>query len=439
MRTYTKLQEGRRRLAAFLEPILAEMGRAERRRWGAFYVQGLLLEGGRKTAAGMAERYGGDEQALQQFVSQSPWDWRAVRRALTQATLPHLSTRCGWIVDETSFPKKGDRSVGVARQYAGTLGKVANCQIGVSLHYATDEACVPLDFALYLPEVWAHDEARRRAARVPADVRFTPKWQLALALIDQARAWEVPQGVVVADAGFGVVSEFRLGLRQRSLYYVVGVQASTGVWLEPVRDVSPPYRGRGRPRTRRDDLPKPRSVREVAAAWPREQWQEVTWRQGSKGPLRSRFAAVRAQPSHGHAHGQVKEPMGWLLIEWPEDAEVPTKYWLSNLPPETSLRDLVYWAKLRWWVEQNYEQLKQEIGLDHFEGRTWPGWHHHVTLCMIAFNFLVLERLRSKKNFWVDPPESAAGAAADALVLPRLLSALPKEATWATESSYLTE
>ncbi len=145
---------------------------------------------------------------------------------------------------------------------------------------------------------------------------------------------------------------------------------------------------------------------------PDASWQEVRWREGSKGPLEGRFAAIPAQPSRGHAHQQVTETMGWLLMEWPPGADAPAKYWLSNLPPETSLRELVYWAKLRWWIEQNYQQLKQEIGLDHFEGRTWNGWHHHVTLCMIAFNFLVLEMLRGKKNFWVDPPQEPAGAAA---------------------------
>ena len=412
--TPRELRDAEHRLLAFLTPILAQIGRAERRQWAGFYVRGLLLEGGRKTAAGMARRYGGDEQALQQLVSQSPWDWMTVRRALAQRVVPALdATRWGWLIDDTGFPKKGRHSVGVARQYSGTLGKIGNCQIGVSLNIATAEACVPVDFTLYLPEEWTRDPARCRRVGIPLPVEHRPKWQLALELIDHARTWGLPAGVVGADAGYGVVQAFRQALQARELPYVVGISPQVGVWLTEVVAARPPYQGRGRPRTRAVGLPRPQSVADVARALPADAWHTVTWREGTKGPLRSRFAAVRAQPSSGHVQGEVREPLQWLLIEWPADEPEPTKYWLSTLSAETALVDLVWWAKLRWWVEQNYQQLKDELGLDHFEGRTWMGWHHHVTLTMIAFDFLVLEMLRSKKNFWVDSAADSPGAATD--------------------------
>ncbi len=421
------LREARDRLESFLEPILPLIGRLERRRWGAFYVQGLLLEGGRKTAAGMAERYGGDEQALQQFVSQSPWDWMPVRRVLAEQMIRAASPRAAWILDDTGFPKKGAHSVGVARQYSGTLGKVGNCQIGVSLNYATDEGCFPLDFQLYLPEKWVDDPERRRKAGIPAGVTFKRKWQIGLEMIDHAKSWGIPVTVVVADAGYGVTTDFRAGLRERGLRYVVGVTGDVGTWRNQVTsEPLPAYRGRGRPPARQR-LASPEHALEIAKALPADAWAEVRWREGTKGPMEGRFAVVRAQPSHGHVRGKVTEPVEWLLIEWPPGTSEPTKFWLSNLPESTPLQELVYWAKIRWWVEQNYQQLKDDLGLDHFEGRSWAGWHHHVTLAMTAFDFLVMEGFRSKKNFWVDPPtrqeRTATGTADPPWLLPDLRQA----------------
>jgi SRSO17 transposase len=403
-----ELAEARHRLEAFADPLLTLLGRSERQRWGAMYLHGLLLEGGRKTAAGIARRLAGDEQALQQLLSQSPWESELARRDLARKVVGFVSPRCGWIIDDTGFPKKGRHSVGVARHYSGTLGKIGNCQLGVSLNYATDDACFPLDFSLYLPKEWLDDRERCRRAGVPDEVVFRRKWELSLEMIDRVSGWGVPRGVVVADAGYGTASDLRSGLRQREMSYVLGIDPQTGFWLQEVRGASPAYQGRGRPRTRARDLPEPESAISIALRLEPSAWSEVTWRQGSKGPLTSRFMAVRAQPSHGHTEGRVSEPPGWLLVEWPDDEEAPKKFWVSNLAENVSLRELVYWAKLRWWVEQNYQQLKDQLGLDHFEGRTWTGWHHHVTLTMMAFDFLVLETIRTKKNFWVDPPQSAA-------------------------------
>lgn len=405
-----ELKEARGRLEAFLGPLLPLFGRLERRKWGAFYVQGLLLEGGRKTAAGMAERFNGDEQALQQFVNQSPWDSTSLRIKLATIMADAAGERCAWILDDTGFPKKGDHSVGVARQYTGTLGKIGNCQIGASLNYATDDACFPLDFQLYLPKQWIEDTVKRKKAGIPEETTFKRKWQIGLEMIDRARAAGIPEGIVTADAGYGVVTDFRAELRSRQLYYVVGIQSEMSAWVNPVKPKKPSYQGQGRPRKRPRNLPTPKSALDIVKALPDDSWFDITWRQGTKGPLSGRFAAIRIQPSHGHTRGIVNEPMQWLLVEWPDSAPAPIKYWISNLPENTSLKDLVYWAKIRWWVEQNYQQLKDDIGLDHFEGRSFNGWHHHVTLTMIAFCFLVLEGLRCKKNFWVDSPTSKKGA-----------------------------
>lgn len=401
----------RNRLSAFLGEMLAGLGRSERRNWGGVYVRGLLATGGRKAAATMADHLpDGNAQALQQFIGQSPWPWEPVRRQLADRLVRAIDPPAAWIVDDTGFPKKGSHSVGVARQYSGTLGKVGNCQVAVSLHYATDELAAPLDFTLYLPEEWLSPE-RRREAGIPEEVVFRPKWQLALDLIDRARSWEVPQGVVTADAGYGNTSEFRAGLAERGLPYIVAIQETTGLFPDMGEAVPPPRTGRrGRPRAKPAGATSPVSAAALAQTWPEAKWQRVMWRLGSKGPLQSRFAAARVLPAHGYQHGGSKEGVCWLLAEWPEGQETPTDFWLADLAEETGLVELVRLAKLRWWIEQGYQQLKDELGLDHYEGRSWQGWHHHVTLTMMAFGFLLLESLHRKKNFWAAavPPEGEA-------------------------------
>ncbi len=418
-----ELLEARGRLEAFLQPLMPLLGRAERRRYGAIYLQGLLLEGGRKTASGIAMRCGGDVQALQQFVSRSPWDFLAIRRELAVQMLTAASPGGAYIVDDTGFPKKGEHSVGVARQYSGALGKVGNCQVAVSLNYATDDGCFPVNFELYLPQAWGEDAARRQKAGIPGDLTFRTKWQIGLDMLDQAREWGLPDGVVIADAAYGAITECRRALEERGLHYVVGITPELTVWTEPVTASGPPYSGRGR--TWRRALPSPVKVGEVAPRLPEEAWREITWRQGTKGPLTGRFAALKVQPAPEHWKDKVTEPVCRLLLEWPLTEAGPAKYWFANLPDHTDLRGLVYWAKLRWWVEQNYQQLNTELGMDHFEGRSWLGWHHHVTLTMMAFDFLVLEGFRIKKNYWVDPPTSQTRTPASDPDAPWLLSLLP--------------
>jgi SRSO17 transposase len=392
----------RERLARFLAQVLPVLGRAERRRWGEVYVRGLLSSGERKTAAWMAERLpDGEEQALQQFVGQSPWAWDPLRERLARHMIQEMEPVAAWVIDDTGFPKKGIHSVGVARQYSGTLGKVGNCQVAVSLHYATNEAAIPLNFALYLPEEWLTPE-RRKEAGIPDTVSFQTKWTMALDLIDEARSWDVPAGIVAADAGYGNIADFRLGLVERKLQYAVGIGSATAVWPESVVVAAPPHRGRGRTRTRPANLPNPASVAELARQQPAESWQRVTWREGTKGPMTSRFVAIRVRPSHRHQHQAPKEEPQWLLVEWQETQASPDRYWLSNVASTVDLPSLVRLVKIRWWIEQGYQQLKDELGLDHYEGRSWQGWHHHVTLTMAAFAFLVIEMLRLKKNFWTE-------------------------------------
>jgi SRSO17 transposase len=407
----SELEKVRVRLEEFIQDLTVPMGRSERRQWAGVYVRGLLLDGERKSAGAMAERLpDGDVQALQQFVGQSPWDHRVVREEMARRMAEELSPVLGWIVDDTGFPKQGKHSVGVARQYSGTLGKTGNCQVAVSLHMATEDASVPLDMSLYLPEEWTKDKERLLRAGVPEEETFKEKWRIALELIDRASAWDVPLGVVMADAAYGECTGFRQGLEERKLQYIMHTCKTLRGWTE---QVNPPLRrakeGKGRLLTRYDYsvAPETRSVQQVAESLPASAWNTVRWRNGSKGPLKSRFAATQFQPSHGHGEGKAPIPMGWLLVEWPDDESLPTKYWLSNLPPKTSLLRLVKTAKLRWRVERDYQELKDELGLDHYEGRSWMGWHHHVTLTMMAHAFLTQERLRIKKNFWLDSPQVA--------------------------------
>ena len=414
-----QLRAAERRLESFLGGLAPLLGRAERQTHAGEYVRGLLLDGERKSIAPITDRVpGADVQALRQFVNQSPWDWAPLQAALTTTMLDRLLPEAVLILDETSFPKQGDQSVGVARQYCGALGKTANCQVAVSVHLGTDTACLPLTWGLYLPPTWIADPVRRAAARVPEAISYQTKGELALAALDRVRAWGVGARVVLADAGYGTSHEFRTALTERGLPYCVQVAVSVKGWLEPPapRD-PPPARGTGRPRQHlpRIALPEPLALDEIAATLPAAAWRSVTWRPGTKGPLRSRFAQTTLWPAHRWtSHGIHESDPVRLLIEWPRGEAAPTKYWLAQLPGEVlGLRRFVRLAKGRWRIEQDYRELKDELGFDHFEGRSWPGRHHHVTLASMAYAFLVLETIRGKKNAGTDPPRRASPPASD--------------------------
>jgi SRSO17 transposase len=408
--TEKQLAKCRQRLQAFTEQMLAPLGRSERRYWGSIYVRGLLLNGQRKSVGAMAERLpDGNEQSLQQFVSQSPWAWEPLWQRMAERVERAFPNPVAWIIDDTGFPKKGEHSVGVARQYSGTLGKTANCQIAVSLHRSDTRGSSPLGFRLYLPKEWTDDPARGRTAGVPKDIAFQPNWRLALDLIDEGLSWGLPKPpVVLADSAYGEVTAFREELKERDLAYAVGVSKSLGVWPEPPGGAVPNGTGQGRPtKCMRFGDKKPVSVKALALAR-EKRFRKMTWREGSKGKLTSRFWATRVETAHDWNHGQEPGPEVWLLVEWPTGEPEPAKYYLCNLPKSTSWRRLVATARGRWRVEQDYQQMKEELGLDHFEGRSWTGWHHHVTLVMLAHLFLRLEQKRRSSKSALDAAASSA-------------------------------
>jgi SRSO17 transposase len=397
--TDAQVEKCAKRLQQFLADLLEPLGRSERKHWNEVYVRGLLLDGERKSIEPLAARMGeGNVQAMQQLVGQSPWDWMPVWERLAQRMTAELEPDSAWVIDDTGFPKQGEHSVGVERQYSGTLGKVGNCQVAVSVHHVGEQGHSILGWRLYLPESWAKDGQRREEAGIPQDVGFKTKWQLGLDIIDQARSWGLLDRIVVSDGGYGESTEFRDGLEARHLPYVVGISPTLGVWTAPPKATIPPrHPGRGAPATRYDyGQPRPLSVHEAAVQ--AKGWKSIRWRQGTKGWLESRFVAMRVQPSHGFVRGEPPHKEVWLLVEWPELEKEPTKYFLCDLPETYILRRLVRLAKCRWKIEQDYQQLKEELGLDHYEGRSWIGWHHHTTLVMMAHAFLTLETLRRKKT-----------------------------------------
>jgi SRSO17 transposase len=406
MASVTGLSE--RRLASVrgrLEAFAGEMfdsaaQRSEQRKWAGVYVRGLMLEGRRKSIEPMAGRLAdGDEQGLQQFVNQSPWRWEIVRANLAARMIGEIAPEA-WIVDDTGFVKKGRCSVGVARQYSGTLGRVDNCQVGVSISAATDHASCPINWRIFLPEAWDHDAERRAKAHVPDDVGHAPKWRLALDMLDEAAGWGLAPPLVCADAGYGDITAFRIGLQERGMPYIVQVKAATSAYSPDALPELRPWKGLGRPPVARYHA-KPSSLRDLIAAAGRDAAVEVCWRQGTRGPKSSRFIALQVRPANIELRRQAANTAGelalcWLLAEWPPGADQPTDYWLSSLPADTPLSELVRLGKLRWRIEHDYRELKDALGLDHFEGRSYRGWHHHVTLVSIAHAFLTLERQRPR-------------------------------------------
>ena len=403
-----KLARLRTDLASFLDDVAGDLGHPRRRRWCDASLRGILLDGHRKSVEPMASRLkaveqGSEdyEQALQQFLNQSPWDEREVLDGLQRWVGRRFGNEGYLIIDDTGFPKQGAHSVGVARQSTGTLGKVASCQAAVTLQFAAASQVVALDARLYLPQAWTDDRERMSKAGVPDEVGYEPKWKTALAMLRRADANGL-RGVVLADSLFGTVTEFREQLDADGLAYCVGIDSTLKV-VAADADLGavPPYAGTGRPPTR------PAKVRRGAASPSVKGWavdrakdfRTVTWRQGSRGRRKGRFAARRVRPAHKLSSG--REPLSacWLLAEWPKDAGQPTKYFFSNLPASTSRKKLVDTAKSRWWVEHSYRELKDELGLDHFEGRSWRGWNHHVALVLMAYAFLQdVRRRRPKKT-----------------------------------------
>jgi SRSO17 transposase len=408
-RTLRRLKD---ELDGFLGELVADLPRSDQRAWATTYIRGLLLDGQRKSIQPMAERLTAIdrserdyEQSLQQFVNQSPWaaawvrdrlqQWLAERNGPSPTKAPHLL-----ILDDTGFPKQGPHSVGVRRQYSGTLGKVANCQIAVTLQQVAGESVWCADAELYLPKEWTSDRPRMERAGVPGDVGHRSKWRIGLDMLDRAAGHGL-DGVVLADSLYGSVATFRKELNEAGWSYCVGIDSTLKV-IDAAEDLGPvpASRGKGRPPSRPERVRSKRPGTSVKrwALDRSEDFRRVSWREGSKGKLSSFFAAWRVRPAGKLTAGQYPHAPCWLIAEWPEGERNPTKFFFSNLPKRTPLRRLVRIAKERWRVELSYREMKDELGLDHFEGRGWRGWHHHITLVMLAYAFLVAHREDRRKK-----------------------------------------
>ena len=420
----------RPRLLEFADGMLADaLRRKDQIGKGELYLRGLLTDGRRKSMQPMAERLGVDHQRLQQFVTNSTWDYQVVRANVARWGMTAIAPDA-YVIDDTGFAKDGKSSALVARMYSGTLGKVGNCQVAVSVQIVSDTASLAANWRLFCPKSWDDstfddpDEAqevrkRRTRAGVPDKVRHREKWRLALDMLDQMtgsgtaepdaevadRPWGLPKLPVSADAGYGDTTEFRLGLEERGFQYVVAVKSTTSAYPESAGpELVPRQPGRGRPPKPRYPDP-PSSLRDLALAAGREAFVEVTWRHGTRksadnptAAMTSKFLAIKVRPASREitraADGSL--PTRWLLVEWPDDADEPTDYWLSNMDDQTPLAELVRLAKIRWRIEHDYRELKTGLGLDHFEGRSFTGWHRHVTLVVLAQAFCTMLRLDPK-------------------------------------------
>jgi len=396
------------RFDRYMEHLADGLGHIDRHAGLKGYCTGLMLPLSRKSVEPMAARMdplhaSARHQSLHHFVAKADWSDKDLLRRVSQWVVPKMDLSGGgfWIIDDTGFPKQGKHSVGVARQYCGVLGKQDNCQVAVSISLATEQASVPVAYRLYLPKEWAQDRERCRKAGVPAEVRFGTKTEIALQQLETLLAEGAPKYCVLADAGYGVNQRFRQRLTDMGLPYVVGITWSVVVWPPGLAPLPPkPYSGTGRRPVmpRRTRARKPVSVKDLSHALSASAFQTIHWRQGTNEALSGRFAAVRVRHAGGNSGRARLRPEQWLLIEWPEGDADPLKYYLSTLPEDIPLSELVAQAHMRWRIERDYQELKQELGLGHNEGRGWRGFHHHVTLSIAAYGFLVTERLAAGKS-----------------------------------------
>ena len=403
--------EGLAEFDRYIEYLCEALGHSDRDVGFQDYCRGLMLPIHRKSVEPLAAHtdplhVAAKHQSLHHFVAKAGWSDSAVIGRVRDWVLPHLDldSGCYWIVDDTGFPKQGTHSVGVARQYCGQLGKQDNCQVAVSLSLASIQGSIPIAYRLYLPKDWANDPVRREKVGVPDVMTFATKPEIALAQIRQAVVSGVPVGVVLADAAYGDETAFRDGITELGLPYAVGIRPGTTVWGPGTAPLPPkPWSGRGIHPTklRREPGNQPISVKALAMELPAQAYSKVTWRDGTNAELSSRFSALRVRPAHQDYLCTEMRREEWLLIEWPEGEAEPAKYFLSTGPSDATAEQLVYVTKMRWRIERDYQELKQEFGLAHYEGRGWRGFHHHATMCIAAYGFLVAKRLSqssSKKN-----------------------------------------
>jgi SRSO17 transposase len=412
----------KRRMEAFVASVAsAAMNHPVQRANAELYVRGLLAAGARKSLEPLVERLDGDGdyQSLQQFLADSPWEPQRLIRAVVERVAPVVAAEA-LVLDDTGFPKDGKRSPGVKRQYSGTLGKIGSCQIGVSLHAVSEHATLPLGWALYLPQEWCDDPERRRKAKIPAQVTFQTKPQLGVRLVKQAAGWAIDLAPVLGDAAYGENTQLRTELDTGGIEYVLSINPDTTIFAPgavfAVPDRKPGARGRvpAAYHADRDQV----SVAAYATALTDEDFRTVTFRGTGKTRVSSRFAFARITAAHPVTRDRVAPRTEWLIIEWPAGAEHPSDYWISNLPARTKPQRLARLARLRWMIELDYRQLKGELGLDHYEGRSYLGWYHHTALVTAAHAFLTLERTdpkarrrasRSPKRSAYSCPSSTAG------------------------------
>jgi SRSO17 transposase len=390
MNEFTLDGAGQARLFEYFDRIGGVLNNQKRKASFALYTMGLLGDGSRKSMEPIAARGCADpdevdavHQRLQHFLVDSTWSDRDVRKETARYAITAMTQRepvTHWIIDDTGFLKQGSHSVGVKRQYTGSAGKVTNCQIGVSLSVATATEHVPVDFELYLPKEWTEDPARRKEAHIPDEVLFQTKLELGLKMVNRAIEDDIPRGMVLADCAYGNSSRFRRELRRQNLEYGVSVQSTTKVWQLDKRE-----RRRGRPLT----------LAELAQQIvQREGFRKTTWREGTKGQLSARFAARRVLPIADDGSHRGEREVVWLLLEWEDGEAKPNKFYFITLPKQTTKKMLVRQIKQRWRTERVYEDLKGQLGLDHFEGRRYPGWHHHLSVVLCCYAFIIAERVR---------------------------------------------
>jgi SRSO17 transposase len=380
------METSAKRFEEYVSLMAQSLGHADRVEPFRGYCTGLMLPVKRKSVEPMAahlspDRVRSEHQRLHHFVADAPWSDDLVLDAVRSYVLERISRRAGspeaLIIDDTGFPKKGKHSVGVARQYCGQLGKQDNCQVAVSVSLANEHFSLPVRYQLYLPQSWADDSERRKHAKVPEALEFVTKPMLALQLLENLGEVESLPELVLADAGYGASTEFRDQLTAMGFTYVVGVTGAVSLQSQALA---------------------PLRAKELAMQLPSRRFRTLTWREGTNCALSSRFAAIRVHCASRAARPGETSAEQWLLIEWPKAEVEPTKYFLSTLPADTPIKELVRLAKLRWRIERDYQELKQELGLGHFEGRSWRGFHHHATLCIAAYGFLVTERLVAQKK-----------------------------------------
>ena len=422
---HPRLDASESRFADYVEGLVSVIGHADRAKPLRDYCVGLMMPCERKSVEPMAaitapDRTSAQHQSLLHFVGEGRWSDEKVLARVREMVRPEIE-RHGpikvWIIDDTGFPKQGRHSVGVARQYCGQLGKQDNCQVAVSLSIANHHASLPVAYRLYLPQEWTEDRERRQKVGIPEDIVFKTKPQIALDQIRAACEVGLPRGVVLMDAGYGANTDLRTDIAKLGVSYVAGIMPNTTVWAPgtaPLR--AKRWSGQGRPPKliRRDRNHRPIAVKKLALSLPAKVWRTIAWREGSAEQLTSRFARLRVRVAHRDYNLTKSRPEEWLLIEWPKGEAEPTKYWLSTVPEKIAFHRLVDLTKLRWRIERDYQDLKQEVGLGHFEGRGWRGFHHHATLCIAAYGFLISERetippSRPCPAMWLSQLELPAG------------------------------